>query len=72
MSLAELIPNLQKLEKADKLRALQFLLLELAKEEGISLFIPNVSYPIWTPHNAFGAANTLMDMLAKPLEPKRG
>lgn len=64
MSLTELIPNLQKLERADKLRALQFLSFELAKEESVSLFIPHVSYPIWTPPNTFVAASTLTNILA--------
>jgi hypothetical protein len=63
MSLAELIPVLQALPHADKLRLLQFLVFELAQEEGVSLLDPNLTYPIWTPFNAFEAADTLLQAL---------
>lgn len=63
MPITELLPVLQELPKADKLRLIQFLVFELAKDEGINLFESGQSYPIWTPHNAFGAANTLLNAL---------
>jgi hypothetical protein len=63
MSLAELIPVLQALPHTDKLRLLQVLVLELAQEEGVSLFDPNLTYPIWTPYNAVEAADTLLQAL---------
>jgi len=63
MSLTELFPNVKLLPRADKLRLIQFLVVELAQEDGISLLTPGAEYPIWTPLNAFGAAETLMKML---------
>lgn len=63
MSLAELIPVLQALPHADKLRLLQVLVFELAQEEGVSLVDPHLTYPLWTPYNAFEAADTLLHAL---------
>jgi hypothetical protein len=63
MSLAELIPVLQALPHADKLRLLQVLVFDLAQEEGVSFLDPNLTYPIWTPYHAFEAADTLLQAL---------
>jgi hypothetical protein len=63
MSLAELIPVLQALPHADKLRLLQFLVFDLAQEEGVSFLDPSITYPIWTPYHAFEAADTLLQAL---------
>lgn len=63
MSLAELIPVLQALPHSDKLRLLQVLVFELAQEEGVSLFDPNLTYSIWTPYHAVEAADTLLQAL---------
>lgn len=62
MLLTELIPKVKLLPHADKLRLLQLLVTELA-EEDVALLSPNREYPIWTPLNTFGAAETLMKML---------
>lgn len=61
--IAELLPKIQALSKADKLRLMQFLVSELAREEGVTLLQPNEDYPIWTPYNAFDAATTLLKAL---------
>ncbi len=63
MSLTELFPDVRLLPRADKLRLMQFLVVELAQEEGIPLLTPGAEYPVWTPLNAFDAAGTLMGML---------
>lgn len=63
MGLEELLPTLQTLPRADKLRIVQYLVSELAKEEGIALFEADKDYPIWTPHNCFEAADTLLNAL---------
>lgn len=63
MSLTELFPDVKLLPRADKLRLIQFLVVELAQEEGVSLLTSGSEYPIWTPFNAFEAADTLMEML---------
>lgn len=63
MSLADLVPSVQVLPRTDKLRLVQFLITDLAREEGVSLIEADAAYPIWTPYHAFDAAATLMRAL---------
>jgi hypothetical protein len=63
MSLTELFPAIKMLPRADKLRLMQFLVIDLAQEEGVPLLAADAEYPIWTPLNAFEAAETLLQML---------
>jgi len=65
MSLDELMPMLHELSRVDKLRLIQFLVVELAKEENIQLLDDDQNYPIWSPYNAFEAADTLLGALAE-------
>ena len=58
MSLADLIPALHDLPRADKFRALQFLTTELAQQEG-DMLVEGAPYPVFSPLNAFSAAETL-------------
>jgi len=51
------------LPRADKLRLMQFLVIDLAQEEGVPLLAADAEYPIWTPLNAFEAAETLWQTL---------
>ena len=60
--ITELLPKIQSLPKADKLRLMQFLVSEIAREEGVMLQ-PDESYPLWTPYDAFEAADTLLHLL---------
>lgn len=60
--LVDLLPALSSLDRADKLKAMSFLICELAKEEDIRLS-PIETYPIWTPYNSNEAAQTLLDAL---------
>ncbi len=53
------------LPRADKLRLMQFLVIDLAQEEGVSLLAADAEYPIWTPLNAFDAAETLLLQMLK-------
>jgi hypothetical protein len=62
MSLAEVLPEVQALSRADKLRVIQFLAQELAREEGCPIE-PGRSYPVWSPDSAFAAAAALMQAL---------
>ncbi len=62
MELTELLPTLRELNRADKLRLMQFLVSELAKEENALLNIGE-SYPVWSPYNSFEAANALLNAL---------
>lgn len=62
MNETELFATLKNLSRADKLRIMQFLVLELAKEENISLQ-PGATYSIWSPYNSHEAAHKLADLL---------
>jgi hypothetical protein len=64
MCLAELLPVLQELSHSDKVRVLQFLVLELAKEERAPL-MPELLYPIWSPYEAFDGAAVLLKVLER-------
>ena len=61
MGINELAPILAALDRADKLRVLQLLIQELAKEDGALL--NGESYPIWSPYDAFEAADVLLEAL---------
>ncbi|MBI2229020.1 MAG: hypothetical protein HYU46_07965 [Deltaproteobacteria bacterium] len=63
MSLTELVPAIRMLPRADKLRLMQFLIIDLAQEEGIPLLSAGAECPVWTPLNAFDAADLLLQML---------
>lgn len=60
--LAELLPTLKDLSRTDKLRVMQFLVSELAKEEE-ALLHANEDYPVWSPYNSYEAANVLLEIL---------
>jgi len=62
MEVAELLPRLRELSRADKLYVMQFLISELAQEE-TDLLKPHLDYPIWSPYNAFDAADTMLQAL---------
>ena len=62
MSLTELLTNLKDLNRADKLRAMQFLLAEIAKEED-ALLLPAGEYAAWSPYGADEAAQVLLAAL---------
>ena len=59
---SELISTLQGLSRADKLYVMQVLISELAQQE-TDLIKPNQSYPVWSPHDAVEAANTMLKAL---------
>jgi hypothetical protein len=61
---AELLNNLHTLSRADKLYIMQVLISELAQEE-TNLIKPDQSYPVWSPYDAFDAANTMLEVLQK-------
>ena len=63
MSVAELLPTLHELGREDKLRVMQFLKKELAVEDN-ALIVTDQDYPVWSPHDAFDAADVLLRELA--------
>jgi hypothetical protein len=62
MSLAQVLPEVQSLSRADKIRLIQFLAQELESDDR-SVIEPGQSYPVWSPDRAFSAANALMQAL---------
>ena len=60
-TITEMLPALKTLPRLEKLRLIQFLVVELAQEE--SLLADNSAYPIWTPYDAHDAAATLLKVL---------
>ncbi|MCA9926766.1 MAG: hypothetical protein KC421_30575 [Anaerolineales bacterium] len=60
--MTQILPALRKLKRAEKLYIMQFLVSELAQEES-DLIQPGVSYPIWSPYDAFDAAATMLKVL---------
>jgi hypothetical protein len=65
IALPELLRTVRTLPRADKLRLIQFLVMELAREEGVPLVEMGASYPVWTPQHAFDAAAVLLRELQK-------
>ncbi len=65
MSLVELLPDIQSLPRADKLRLIQFLAQDLAEADGPPALVPGQSYPVWSPDQAFAAAETLLQSLGE-------
>ncbi|BBD62718.1 hypothetical protein NIES2109_55680 (plasmid) [Nostoc sp. HK-01] len=59
MMSTELLNTLQGLSRAEKLYVVQVLISELAQQEA-DLIKSDQSYPVWSPHDAFEAANTML------------
>ena len=62
MTVAELLPTLRDLTRADKLKVMQFLVTELAREEEPTL-TAGATYPVWSPLNSHEAARKLGQLL---------
>ena len=71
MTLTEILPSLQKLSHQEKIKAIQFLAAELARnEQNPDLLENGKTYEVWSPYDAFAAEKTLTDMLQEHLQPK--
>ena len=68
MAIAELLPAIHRLPRADKVRILHFISSELSAEEEPGL-LPGVEYPVWTPPGADEAAAVLLGYLEKSSPP---
>ena len=64
----ELLKSLHTLSRADKLYIMQVLISELTQEE-TNLIKPDQSYPVWSPYDAFDAANSMLEVLEKEKVP---
>ena len=63
MSLAEIIPSLRALPRAERFQLLQYLAGELAREEGVPQVEFGGTYPIWSPIADYDAAAILLRAL---------
>jgi len=71
MTLTEILPSLQKLSDQEKIKAIQFLAAELARnEQNPDLLENGKTYEVWSLYDAFAAEKTLTDMLQEHLQPK--
>ena len=61
-TISTLLPELKRLTRQEKWEAMQFLVRELAEEDA-PLLETGKSYPIWSPHDAFDAGQTLLGLL---------
>ena len=61
---SELLAEVHRLNRAEKLRLVQLLVNELAAAEA-SLIAEGVEYPIYTPYGNENAASVLLDLLNK-------
>ncbi len=58
----ELLDQLRELNRADKLHVIQVLASQLAQEED-ELLKPGADYPIWSPYDAYEAADAMLKAL---------
>ena len=63
MPLDEILPSLHALPRSDKLRLIQFLAADVASEDDIVAADADTTYPVWSPHEAFDGAATLLRVL---------
>ena len=61
MTLTEILPSLKQLNHKEKLKAVQFLVNEIAIEE--ALLDSNKEYPIYSVYDSFEAGDALMKLL---------
>ncbi|CAN1211762.1 DUF2281 domain-containing protein [Tumidithrix helvetica PCC 7403] len=62
MVAAELVSMLKDLSRLDKFYIVQILISELAQQE-TDLIKPDQAYPVWSPYDAFEAADTMLKVL---------
>lgn len=62
MTITEVLPTLKMLNHKDKIRAIQFLANEVANEEEV-FFEEGKTYEIWSPFEAYEAAEQLRNLL---------
>ena len=60
--MTEVLPEVERLSRLDKIRLIQFLAQEPERDEG-GLIQPGQSYPVWSPDRAFTAAAALLQAL---------
>ncbi|MDQ3623948.1 MAG: hypothetical protein M3463_15915 [Verrucomicrobiota bacterium] len=69
MSISELLPAVRSLPDADKLRLIRILSKDLASSDQSRLEHVVGELPVWSPHTAFDAAETLLSALQADEQP---
>lgn len=59
----ELLPTLHAMSRGDKLQLIQLLAADVASQDGIAIGNTDGAYPVWSPHEAFDGAATLLRVL---------
>jgi hypothetical protein len=62
-ALPGLLPAVRALSRADKFRLIQFLSVELAREEGLPWIEAGTTQPLWAPPEALGPSAKLQEEL---------
>ena len=63
MTLSEVLPAVQLLPRADKLRLIQLLAADVARDDQIVLDMADKSVPMWSPYDSLQGAATLLRVL---------
>ncbi len=63
MTLSKILSTIQSLPRADKLRLIQLLAADVARDDGIALDLADRTVSIWSPHDSFQGAATLLCVL---------
>lgn len=69
MSISELLPAIHSLPDPDKLQLIRILAEDLRGSEQEAVELLKGSLPVWTPHGAFDAADTLLLALQTDAHP---
>lgn len=63
MTLSEILPTIQSLPRADKLRLIQLLAADVARDDEIALEVADKTVPIWSPYDSFQGAAAVLRLL---------
>lgn len=59
MSFVELQSAIKPLPRLERFQLMQWMMAELAQEEAMLMLQPGAAYPVWSPYDAYDAADTL-------------
>jgi hypothetical protein len=65
MSFGELQSAIKSLPRLEKFQLMQWMMADLAQEEAALMLQPGAAYPVWSPYEAFDAADILWRELQK-------
>ena len=65
MSFVELQSAIKRLPRLEKFQIIQWMMTDLAQEEAALMLQPGAAYPVWSPYEAFDAADILWHELQK-------